>query len=368
MYNLNFCRIVFLPDHVSSDIYGMRKKVLEVQNVPIEIKFIAREVVEEMIQQDSTLPLEIVEKAFKRRMDGSVLSPDKISQIFNQETQERINCLVATLLDEQVCGVKWVSVFPPNSEKQLLNVTGVIVLSSLLIGYPLAIIDGTYVTAVRTAAVGAVGAVGAKYLSRPDSKIVGFIGSGEQARMHFRMIKQIRPIMKCFVASRRRSSEQSFIQELRGQYPDVEFIACSGDYDEAARNADIIVTAVSCQAPLLKARHIKPGTTYIHVGGWEDEYAVAQNADKIVCDEWEAVKHRSQTLSRMYYEGLLADEDIYADIAEIVTGKKRGRENDTEFIYFNSVGMANISVMCSYDAFTYAQVRSLGQQLFIQGG
>ena len=340
------------------------KRVVDVNNVPIEVKLVSREMVEALLHSNIPLSLEIVEKAFYRRICNSILMPDKISQIFNEDTQERINCLVATILEEKVSGLKWVSVFPPNSEKHLLNVTGVIVLSSIATGYPLAIVDGTYVTAVRTAAVGAIAA---KYLARRHSETIGFIGAGEQARMHFRMIEQVRQVKKCYVASRRASSEASFINELRDEYPDVEFFSCNSDYGAAAQSADIIVTAVSCQAPLLEAKHIKPGTTYIHVGGWEDEYAVVQKADKIVCDEWESVKHRSQTLSRMYYDGLLTDQDIYADIGEIVFGQKVGRENEDEFIYFNSVGLAYIDVMFANEIYEHMKKGGKGQQFFIQG-
>jgi hypothetical protein len=71
------------------------------------------------------------------------------------------------------------------------------------------------------------------------------------------------------------------------------------------KEADILVTATSAQAPLLKASWMKPGSFYSHVGGWEDEYAVAKQCDKIVCDDWETIKHRTQTLSRMYKDGEL---------------------------------------------------------------
>ena len=73
----------------------------------------------------------------------------------------------------------------------------------------------------------------------------------------------------------------------------------------------------------------------VKILGWEDEYGVAQKADKIVCDDWEVVKHRSQTLCRMYKDGLLKDSDIYANLSELIAGTKPGRENDNEFIYFS---------------------------------
>lgn len=154
---------------------------------------------------------------------------------------------------------------------------------------------------------------------------VGFIGAGEEARMHFTLLKHLFPsIRTCKVASRHSATEDRFIAEFDKIIPDVHFIACRGDNSQAVADTDIIVTAISGQAPVLKARDVRAGMLYIHVGGWEDEYGVALKADKIVCDDWNASKHRTQTICRMYKEGLLKDKDIYADLAEIIAGQKKG--------------------------------------------
>ena len=292
--------------------------------------------------------VEVIEKLLIDYKQGKILLPSKISQIFNEKTQDRINCMPSTLLEEGVCGVKWVSVFPENPHKYgVQNVSGLIVLSELTYGFPLAIMDGTLITALRTACMGAIGA---KYLARKDSQIYGTIGSGEQAQAHFVAIKQVFPkINTCYVASRTLKSENHFIEVMKHRYPDVQFIGCNSDYNKAAQNADILVTAVSCQAPLLKAAAIKPGAYYCHVGGWEDEYAVPLMASKVVCDDWDSLKHRgSPTIARMYKAGLLNDDGIYSNIADIIDGTKPGRENDNEFTYFNSIGLSFIDIGVAY--------------------
>ena len=283
--------------------------------------------------------------------NGNILLPDKISQIFNESTQDRINCMPSTLLKEKVCGVKWVSVFPKNPHAfSVQNVSGLIILSEVERGFPIAVMDGTLITALRTACMGAIGA---KYLARKSSHIYATIGTGEQAKAHFIAIQHVFPqIDICYVASRTSESETAFIDTMKRKYPHVQFIACNSDYDKAASNADILVTAVSCQKPLLKASAIKPGTFYCHVGGWEDEYAVPKKAKKIVCDDWSALKHRgSPTIARMYKSGLLSDNDIYANLADIIDGTKKGRESEKEFIYFNSIGLAFVDVGIAYNFF-----------------
>lgn len=298
--------------------------------------------------------VEVVENAFLKRYENDVNLPTKISQIFDEETQNRINCMPSTLLSDKICGVKWVSVFPGNPLVGLRNVTGTIILSEIEHGFTISVMDGTYITGIRTAAVGAVAA---KYLSRENSKTVGFIGAGHEARKHFEMLKTVRPnIDTCYVSSRRESTVENFIEEETSKYPDVNFVNCADNFEKAVVNSDIIVTATSTQKDLLKSHWIKKGATYIHVGGWEDEYAVAKKAQKIVCDEWECVKHRAQTISRMYMDGKLRDEDIYSDLPLIISGDKKGREDDEEFIYFNSVGLAFIDVM--FAKFVYEKCRS----------
>ena len=87
---------------------------------------------------------------------------------------------------------------------------------------------------------------------------------------------------------------------------------------------------------------------------------------KIVCDDWETVKHRTQTLSRMYKDGQLADDSIYANLIDLVNGKRPGRENPQENIYFNAVGLAYVDVAIAYAMFQRADEAGLGQDLKIQ--
>lgn len=314
---------------------------------------------------DIRMAMDATEDALKAFDDGDVLFPEKIVQIFNDDTQERINCLPATFRQQQICGVKWVSVFPPNPVKfGVQNLSAVIILSEIEHGFPIAFMEGTLCSNVR---VGAVGATAAKYLARPDSESIGFIGSGEQAKMHLLAMKTAVPSLReCRVAAKETFEEDQFIKEMSAILPEMDFVAAETNLQRSVDGADIIVTATSTQAPLLKAEWMKPGAFYSHVGGWEDEYAVAEHCDKIVCDDWETVKHRTQTLSRMYKDGELTDDDIHGNLTEIVTGRLPGRESDDERIYFNAVGLAYIDVGIAMAMHERAKEAGLGQDLQIQ--
>ncbi|MEM9904028.1 MAG: ornithine cyclodeaminase family protein [Cyanobacteria bacterium P01_D01_bin.44] len=314
---------------------------------------------------DIRMVMDVAEKGMLEFERHHVIFPEKIVQIFNQATQERINCLPATLLDEKVCGVKWVSVFPMNpSQHDQQNLSAIFILSEIETGFPICVMEGTLASNMRVAAMGGIAA---KRLARPDSEVIGFIGAGEQAKMHLIAMKAVCPGLKqCRVSDYQVTHEEQFVAELSRLYPDMEFFSTNTDAQKAMEGADILVTATSAQAPLLKAVWMKPGAFYSHVGGWEDEYEVALQADKIVCDDWETVTHRTQTLSRMYKEGLIGANSIHADLHELVSGKKPGRESAAERIYFNAVGLAYIDVAIATAMFNRAKKHHQGTQLDLQ--
>jgi len=314
---------------------------------------------------DLRMAIEVSEQAMLAFEDHRIMFPEKIVQIFDQATQDRINCLPATLLDEKVCGAKWVSVFPRNPQKHdVQNLSAIFILSEIEKGFPIAVMDGTLASNMRVAAMGGIAA---KHLARQNSEVIGFIGAGEQAKMHLLAMKVVRPSLKeCRVAAKSLAEEEQFIAELSAILPDMTFIATHTVAKKAMEGADILVTATSAQGPLLKAEWMKPGAFYSHVGGWEDEYEVALQCDKIVCDDWDTVTHRTQTLSRMYKEGLLSHSDIHADLHELVSKHKPGRETEDERTYFNAVGLSFVDVALAQAMFKRAVSSDIGEQLTLQ--
>ena len=314
---------------------------------------------------DFQLAINALKKSLFLFKDERILFPDKIVQIFKEETQERINCLPATLLDEKICGVKWVSVFPPNPRRfGVQNLSAIIVLSEIEKGFPVCVMDGTLCSNIRVAAMGATAA---EVLARKDAESIGFIGAGEQAKMHLLGMKAVRPSLKvCKVAAVSEAEEEAFIRDLSKLLPDMTFVSCKTVLKDAITDSDIIVTATSAQAPLLKAEWIKKGAFYSHIGGWEDEYEVVKMADKIVCDDWETVKHRTQTVSRCYKDGVITDDDIHGNLIDILSGEKPGRENDGEFIYLDAVGLSYVDVSIAYAMYNRAKEANVGRWSYLQ--
>jgi N-[(2S)-2-amino-2-carboxyethyl]-L-glutamate dehydrogenase len=331
----------------------------------IRLTYLSQEDLLEAGCLDFRLAIEAAESALLAYRNGDVLFPEKIVQIFNSERQERINCLPATLRREAVCGMKWVSVFPSNvSAFGVQNLAAITVLSEIEKGFPFAVMEGTLASNVR---VGAMSALAARSFAPEKPRIIGFIGSGEQAKMNLLAMKSVRPgLAECRVSAKTVEEERQFVRELAPILTDMNLVAAETDSAWAMSESDILVTATSAQAPLLKAAWMKPGSFYSHVGGWEDEYAVAKQCEKIVCDDWEAAKHRTQTLSRMYADGELSDADIGGNLVEFVAGDKPTREREDERVYFNAVGLAYVDVAISLAMYRRAVEAGKGQQLTMQ--
>ena len=307
--------------------------------------------------------LNLVSDAFISWKNDEIILPGKSSQIIDPTNQSRVNCMPCTMPKIGFSGVKLVSVFPDNPLYGLPNVSGALLLLDATNGTPVAVMGAEFITSLRTALVGALAA---RHLAPREPQEIALVGSGEQAFMHLVVLASLFPSLKsCRVASRTSESERRFIGRVCDHIPGLHLDACSSNYEAAVREADIVVTALSSQVPILKASWIKEGSLYIHVGGVEDEYGVAEKANKIVCDNWEALKHRgSPTISHMYSDGLLTDEDIYAELAEIIAGEKPGRESDSEFIYFNSIGLAFTDICVA--AALYHQSEACGRGMTLE--
>ena len=302
--------------------------------------------------------VDAVEYGFREYAAGRVMLPEKASQVFDEATQDRINCMPSTVRGLGLAGVKWVSVFPENPRlRGMRNVGGMMLLSSVEDGSTVAVMGASIITALRTAAVDALAS---RYLAKSGVDSVALVGTGEQAAFHARLLAPAGSGIEVRVSGRTAAHADALAGRLRSE--GVDAVSLGSDMASAVRGADTVVTAISGQEPVLKAGWLEGGALYCHVGGWEDEYAVAEKADMIVCDNWRALKHRgSPTIARMYREGLLGDGDVSADLHEIVVGEKPGRADDDQLIYFNAIGLSFADVCVAAWLLERARALSLGR-------
>ena len=305
----------------------------------------------------------IIEKVLALHDEGKVNLPSKVILDLNERERGRINAMPAYLGgDFEICGMKWIAGFPPNPVRfGIPRAHALIILNNSWTGVPLAIMDGTYISAMRT---GAVTGVGAKYLANPDSEVVGMIGCGVQARTQIMALKAAIPSVKFLKGyDIRKEASDSFAHWVH-QELGLEAKAV-GSAREAVEDSDLIATVTVANEPIVKDAWLKKGSFFAHVGSYqEEEEAVIFNADKVVVDLWHEVLHRgTPLLAKLFNAGKIKEEKIYANIGEIIRGKKPGRTNREERIFFSPLGLGSEDVAVASFVYREAKKKGLGVSL-----
>ena len=286
-----------------------------------------------------------VEKAFRAYGLGQADMPAK-SYLFFEKGDLRSMPAYIHGQGFDIAGIKSVTVHPENARYNLPTVMAVIILTDPKTGFPQAIMDGTYLTSIRT---GAAGAVAAKYLSRKNAKIVGFVGCGVQARMQLACIREVRKLkmVKVWQFNAQDPYAPSFKKWAEKTY-NLETII-SPDIDEIATGVDILFTTTPSRKALV--HKVSPGTHINAIGAdaqgkQEIDWKILKQA-RIVIDDWAQASHSGEInvpLSRKQ----ITEKDIHASLGDIVAGTEKGRASDDEITLFDSTGLAIQDVSCAY--------------------
>ena len=307
--------------------------------------------------------IRIVEEVLALHDEGKVNLPSKVILDLNERERGRINAMPAYIGgDIEVCGMKWIAGFPPNPVRfGIPRAHALIILNDSWTGVPLAIMDGTYISAMRT---GAVTGVGAKYLANPDSQVVGMIGCGVQARTQIMAMKAAIPSVRLLKGYDIREEASRQFAQWASQELGIKAVAV-GSAQEAVVDSDMIATVTVANEPIVKDSWLKKGSFFAHVGSYqEEEESVIYNADKVVVDLWQEVLHRgTPLLAELYNAGKIKDEKIYANIGEIIRGKKPGRTNREERIFFSPLGLGSEDVGVASFVYKEAKRKGLGVTL-----
>lgn len=230
--------------------------------------------------------------------------------------------------------LKEVCVFPENPKRGLDTHLGAVILHNGDTGEPLAFMNASAITTIRTAAVSAVAT---RLLARKDASVLAILGAGVQARSHLRAIPLVREIREIRIYSRDRSK--------------AEAIAAGGslsvfdDAESAVRGANIVVTATSSREPVLRREWIAPGT---HINAVGSSIAAARELDSatvaassLFVDRRESTVNESGDYLFALREGAITGpEHIRAELGEILIGAAPGRTSDDEITLFKSLGLA----------------------------
>jgi ornithine cyclodeaminase/alanine dehydrogenase-like protein (mu-crystallin family) len=260
------------------------------------------------------------------------------------------------LSQRKAAGLKWVSRFSSNAAHDLPAVMGLIVLNDVETGQPLALMDCRWVTAMRT---GAASAVAAKFLARKDAEVVGIVGAGVQGRYNLLALKEVLPAVRI---ARVFDINGKVLQECAASMSEVlPFRVEAGESSrDVIEGADVIVTATGkLEEPIFKEQWVKEGALVlpIHHRGWENQ--MLHKADKFVTDDWRQIRQAHEKVGG--FHGPLPK--LYAELGEIVLGKKPGREDARERIVDFNYGLAVEDVAMAKEIFVRAREKGLGTVL-----
>jgi alanine dehydrogenase len=286
--------------------------------------------------------VQAVELAFKLRAEGKTIMPPKI-YLNLPEYHGDFRAMPAYINGS--AGLKWVSVYPDNRKNNLPSVIAIIILSDPNTSRPLAIMDGTYITSMRT---GAAGAVAVKYLARRDSTVIGLIGAGMQARMQLLAISEVLPgLREVKVFDSRRDAALRYSEEMRAKLG-IEIHPV--DTIKEAAKADIVVTVTPSREPIVRREYIMPGTHINAIGadakGKQELEAGLLKKAKVIVDDIEQASHSGE-INVPLSNGAIKSDDIYSTLGEVVTNMKPGRESDQEITVFDSTGLAIQDIICA---------------------
>jgi alanine dehydrogenase len=290
------------------------------------------------------LAIKTVQRAFRAYGSGQADMPAKSYLHFKKGD---LRSMPAYLNGQgfNVAGIKSVNVHPGNGRHELPAVMAVIVLTDPKNGFPLAVMDGTYLTGMRT---GAAGGLAAKLLSRKNAEVAGFVGCGMQARTQLACTMEVRKLkaIKVWQRSRRTHSARSFCkwaEEVCGV--DALF---SADIDDVTTHVDILITTTPSRKPLVN--NVSAGTHINAFGadaeGKQEISPQILKQSKLVVDDWAQAAHSGE-INMPLRKRQIFKKHIYGELADIALGKKQGRTSETENTLFDSTGLAIQDISCA---------------------
>ncbi|ANZ34655.1 ornithine cyclodeaminase family protein [Staphylococcus carnosus] len=254
-------------------------------------------------------------------------------------------------LKQQLGTVKITSITPDNPKSGKPTTQAQIVISNLKNGEHEAIIDGSYLTRLRT---GALSGIASKYMSKPDARILGMIGTGGMAYEQFLGNLEVRPIDKVILYNRTTKKAESFKQRILKAYPNLE-VTVTDDVVELVKKSDIINCQTPSNEPVFNAEDIQPGTHINGIGSYqpsmkEIDYKIFPKADWVVVDDLEGVKEESGELIKANENGTFTFEEIDDELKTLSINNQK-RENEDAITVFKCVGAAYFDLAVAVGAY-----------------
>lgn len=297
-----------------------------------------------------------LEIAFREHSDGRVEMPPKLG--IHTRPDAFTHAMPAFIPALHAAGVKWVSAYPDNNVRNLPYIAGLVILNDDETGLPLAVMDCTWITGMRT---GAATALAARHLARPDSHRVGVLGCGVQGRTNLLALAELFPLRRVLAYDRNPANARTYVTEMGARLGVVAEVV--SEPRRAVSGCDIVVTAGAISR--IPHATIQPG--WLDMGAFAslvdfDSYwsgAAMQEVDKFCTDDIPQLEHYR---SAGYFQDI---PPIHAALGELVTGKKPGRQSASERTMTCNLGLALEDVTTATLVYRKALETGLGTPLVL---
>jgi len=312
------------------------------------------------------LVFDTVERTWEEYAKGRVVNPAKLGLDLGESgawphIDAFMNAMPAYVGWLDVAGLKWAGGFWNNVN--LPTIMGLILLIQPTNGYFKCVLEGSEITAQRTAAQSAVGI---KYLAKKKSESVGIFGAGNQARHHILMISSIFPNMKFRIYDPKEGAANKLKNDLSKQVnSSIEIV----QQPEQCADSDVVITLTTSKKPFFKPEWIKDGKLVMFLGSYQEAFPeVFYRADKIIVDHVQQTIHRG-ALRDAVSNGIIKEEDIYGTIGEIISNAKMGRKDDSEKIFFIPIGTGMLDIAIAELVYRESMIKKIGSEFeFYQNG
>jgi len=301
-----------------------------------ELLFLSDEDIAKVLSMSDAI--EAVEKAFGEYAKGSVKMPPR-STIMLDKFEGSISFMPSYLEETNALATKIISIYPNNPERGLPTTVAWIVVNDPETGMMEALLDGTYLTAVRT---GAVTGVAARYLAPKDAKIAAVIGCGVQGKTQAWAVSEACDLDTVRIFDLSKERMEQFVEEMEPKLG-VEVVPARSGAD-AVGDADVVVTATTSSRPVVRREWLGGRVHVSAIGSFYPDYReldtdIVREA-KVVVDSREAILEEAGDILIPIKEGAITEDHIHAELGELVLGRKEGRTDDDGLTVFKSVGLA----------------------------
>jgi ornithine cyclodeaminase/alanine dehydrogenase len=309
--------------------------------------------------------IDAVRTAYSAFAQGRVQMPP-VQHLDVHDYRGEVDIKSGFVKDFGLIGTKIASGFYDNQKLGLPPGIAVIVLMDLKTSMPLAIMDGTHITAYRT---GAAGAVAASVLARNDSSVVGVVGAGTQGRMQVLALKELFDIQAVNVWDIDKKRTQNYQKDMQ-QNLGIE-VSMMDTPSAVVPGTDILVTVTPARKPLIMADKIHEGLHINAIGAdgpgkQELDPLLMKRVSKIVVDSL-AQCRRIGELQHALAQGVIDESNVHAEIGEILNGNKPGRESESEITLFDSTGLSAQDIAAANVVCQIADEKGLGQRIDLLG-